>query len=86
MVIPSYRKKCQKLYIMHEEIPPPDETQNGTDLNSWATDRKSAEKNIGRQFSPPSAGLTTYRKRSELHGRRQDTYRTEECSEKDAYG
>lgn len=35
---------------------------------------------------PPPAGLTTYRKRSELHGQRQDSYSAEECAEKDAYG
>lgn len=35
---------------------------------------------------PPPAGLTTYRKRTELHGQRQDSHRTKECAEKDAYG
>lgn len=36
--------------------------------------------------APPSAGLTTYRKRSELHGQRKDSYQTGERSQKDAYG
>ena len=81
------KEVSEAIHYARRNPPPPDENQNGSGLNLWATDRKSAENNIGKQFSPPpSAGLTTYRKRSELHGRRQDTYRTKECSEKDAYG
>lgn len=36
--------------------------------------------------TPPAAGLTTFRKRSELHGSRQDSCSSRECSQKDAYG
>ena len=38
-----------------------------------------------RQVAPP-AGLTTQRKRKELHGQRQDSHTARECSQKDAYG
>ena len=34
----------------------------------------------------PPAGLTTQRKRKELHGQRQDSHTARECSQKDAYG
>ena len=51
-----------------------------------AATRLYKSKLLDRQFVPPPAGLTTNRKRAELHGQRQDSYQTRECPEKNATG
>lgn len=62
--------------------------QSGKDWNLWDKDQSAQEQITGtaKMCPPPSAGLTTYKKRSELHGQRKDSYQTGERSQKDAYG
>lgn len=50
---PVISKEVSEAIYYARRNTPPDEKQNGSGLNSWATDRKSAENNIGKQFSPP---------------------------------
>lgn len=61
--------------------------QSGKDWNSWVKDQTAQEQITGSdRLRPPPAGLTTQRKRKELHGQRQDSHTARECSQKDAYG
>lgn len=77
---------------MREEMPPPIE-RNG--VETTGTDRRQTNNQqkqlLGKQETtksapPPIAGLTTYQKRSELHGQRKDSYTAREHSEKSPYG
>ena len=65
--------------------------QSGHDWNSWGTDHYAVEQNGGaathtHTHTHTDAGLTTYRKRSEFHGCRQDSYTAGELPEKDDDG
>ena len=60
--------------------------QSGSDSNSWDKDRPVQEQTTGTAKSyPPHAGLTTYQKRTELHGERQDQFTADADTKKSAF-
>lgn len=60
--------------------------QSGSDSNSWDKDQLVQGSTTGTTKSyPPHAGLTTYQKRTELHGERQDQYTADADTKKSAF-
>lgn len=81
------KEVSEAVYYARRNTTPPVQRDNMEETGAYRrAPANKSQRVLASNTPPPSARLTTQRKRSELRGERRDSCSTGECSEKDAYG